>query len=170
MDEFSYLMTMSTEPQASWSPGTNNDSPCDTPFSLTIIWLETHAQADHRPWDSLYTHLAFKNARLCQKLNFAESLWGAWDLGEPDPPVSLHGPAVNLSLLQTTTFWFVRPHYGQGTGTCSNSWSNETRETYPSIFGWHTAIHTFLHVAFTAIACIFDFRWNTTQINTENIF
>ena len=94
MDEFNYLMTMSTEPQASWSPGTNNDSPCDTPFSLTIIWLETHAQADHRPWDSLYTHLAFKNARLCQKLNFAESLWGAWDLGEPDPPVSLHGPAV----------------------------------------------------------------------------
>ena len=80
------------------------------------------------------------------------------------------GPAVNLSLLQTTTFWFLRPHYGWGAGTCSNSWSNETRETYASIFSWHTAIHTFMHVAFTAIACIFDFRWNTTQINTENIF
>ena len=32
-------------------------------------------------------------------------------------PLSLVGPTINLSLLQTLTFWFVWPHYVSGTRT-----------------------------------------------------
>ena len=34
-----------------------------------------------------------------------------------EPAVSLHGPAVNLSLLQSSTFQLVGLHYALGTGT-----------------------------------------------------
>ena len=38
--------------------------------------------------------------------------------GEHKSPNSLHGPAMNLSLLQTLMFWFVWPHSALGTWTC----------------------------------------------------
>ena len=31
---------------------------------------------------------------------FTETLWGLWGLGGHEPPVSLHGLAINLSLLK----------------------------------------------------------------------
>ena len=45
------------------------------------------------------TTLAFKNTLLKPFRGFR-----AWEA-----PVSLHGPAINLSLFQTLTFWFVCP-------------------------------------------------------------
>ena len=37
-----------------------------------------------------------------------------------EPPVSLHDPEINLSLLQTLMFRFVWPHCVLGTYTCIN--------------------------------------------------
>ena len=37
-----------------------------------------------------------------------------------EPPVSLHGPEFNLSLLQTLMFQFVWPHCVLRTHTCTN--------------------------------------------------
>ena len=34
-------------------------------------------------------------------------------------PISLHGPAIKLSLLQTLMSWFVWPHYASGAWTCA---------------------------------------------------
>lgn len=47
-------------------------------------------------------HLAFENA-----LPF----WELWVFLWPEPPTSLHGPELNLSLLQTQTFQFVWLHW-----------------------------------------------------------
>ena len=49
-------------------------------------------------------HLVFKNALLKPFREF-----GFW--GEYEPPVSLLGPVINLSLLQTPMFWFVWPQH-----------------------------------------------------------
>ena len=37
---------------------------------------------------------------------FAKTLQGVRGFEGPEPPISLHGPAVNLSLLPTLTFWY----------------------------------------------------------------
>ena len=39
---------------------------------------------------------------------------------EREAPVSLCGPVINLSLLQTPTFWLVCPHCASGTQTCTD--------------------------------------------------
>ena len=49
-------------------------------------------------------HLAFENA-------LPKPLWEFWVFLWPEPPASLHGPAINLSLLQTQTFQFVWLHW-----------------------------------------------------------
>ena len=36
---------------------------------------------------------------------FAKTLQGVRGFEGPEPPISLHGPAINLSLLQTLRFW-----------------------------------------------------------------
>ena len=43
-----------------------------------------------------------------------------WDVLGHEPPDSLHGPEINLSLLQTLLFQFVGPHCVLGTHTCTN--------------------------------------------------
>ena len=56
-------MTMSTQPQASWSPGTENAKPHG--ITLAISQSENCAQTDHkvRPTTPAHLrHLAFKNA------------------------------------------------------------------------------------------------------------
>ena len=56
-------MTMSTQPQASWSPGTENAKPHG--ITLAISQSENCAQGDQAPCDSPpHLHLAFKNALL----------------------------------------------------------------------------------------------------------
>lgn len=48
----------------------------------------------------------------------------AWGIGlfrGHEPPVSLSGPAVNHSQLQTLSFQFVWPHCVSGIHTCTNT-------------------------------------------------
>ena len=84
-------------------------TPVPPPCCLTISQSENHAQADHIPCDTL-PHLAFKNA-LPKPFRELEAFQGMRRL------VSLHGPAINLPLLQTPTFQFVWPHCALGTRT-----------------------------------------------------
>ena len=49
--------------------------------------------------------------------SFAETLWGVREFGGREPPISLHGPAINFSLLQTLTFGFAWLHCTSGTQT-----------------------------------------------------
>ena len=59
-------------------------------------------------------HLAFKNA-----LQFWFEEFGV--SSGHKPPISFHGPAINLSQLQTPMFGFVWPRWGSGTWTCANT-------------------------------------------------
>ena len=62
------------------------------------------------------SHLAFKKAL---QFWFVEFMI----FGGHKPPISLHGPAINLSLLQTPMFQFVWPHWESGSETCINGHS-----------------------------------------------
>ena len=86
-------------PQVTWSLRIDNVNPCDTASlchhqpirQLCMSW-------SHTLWPS---SLAWPLKMFCWK--HSESLGS----GGYEPPVSLHGPAINLSLLQTLMFWFV---------------------------------------------------------------
>ena len=88
-----YLLTMSTDPQASWSLRTDNLNPCDTallPHHQPITELCTS-------WQYPVTappHLPFKNAS-SKPFGELETFQGMNHL------LSSHGLAINLSLLQT---------------------------------------------------------------------
>ena len=86
--------------------------PVTPPCSLTIIQSENCVQADHRPWDP--PSLTWLLKVLCW--NPSESFRGF--LVGHEPPASLHGLTMNLSLLQTPMFQFVWLHYALGTWTC----------------------------------------------------
>ena len=68
------------------------------PCYFTIGQSESCEQADHRPCDNPFPHLAFKSA--------LPKSSGSSRLLEHEPPISLHGSTINLSLLQTPTFQF----------------------------------------------------------------
>lgn len=102
----------STQPQDSWSLRSDMLTPLIPPCYLTIS-QDNCVQADHRIYDSSPSPGFLK----C----FAENLQGfAIFLGH-EPPISLLGSAINIFLLQTLTFHFVRPHCAQGTWICANS-------------------------------------------------
>ena len=118
-----YLMTMSTSPQASWSLRTDNVNPCDTtplPHRQPIRELCTSwSQNPVTP----SPHLAFTNA-LPKPFGELEAFQGKNQL------ISLHGLAINLSLLQTPTFQFVWPHRASGAWICVNNrtWKFKKKE------------------------------------------
>ena len=74
-------------------------TPMTSPCHLTISHSENCAQADH-----------LKNTLLEPFREFGHK-----------PPISLNGPAINLSLLQTLMFRFVWPHYEFGTWIYTNT-------------------------------------------------
>ena len=51
---------------------------------------------------------------------FSSNPWGTQCVLGLEPPVSIQGPAINLSLLQTLTFPFVWPHCVWDTWSCLN--------------------------------------------------
>ena len=79
---------------------------------LTLSQSENCAQADHRSCEPPLS----PDFEEC----FAETLWEALGFLEQEPPVFLHDPAINLSLLQTLIFQFVWPHCASGAQICFN--------------------------------------------------
>ena len=88
-------------------------TPVTPPCYLTISQSENCAGADHIPCNPP-PYLAFIYA-------LPKPLGSSGFFLEHEPPISLHGPAINLSLLHTPMFQFVWPHYASGTRTCSNN-------------------------------------------------
>ena len=124
---------MSAQPQASWSLRTDTVTSVTSPCCLTISQSEDRARADHVPCDTAPPPqlLAFKKA-LLKPFRELEAFQGKSHL------VSLHGPAINLSLLHTLTFQFVWPHCTSGTWTCVNiiCGQQELQEMVPAIRQW----------------------------------
>ena len=55
---------------------------------------------------------------------FAKTLWEAPGFSGHDPPHSLHGFAINLTLLQILMFQFFGPHCVSGTWWMSQKWAD----------------------------------------------
>ena len=111
MEDVNCSMTMSTQPQDYWSLKTDIINLCDSTLlphhqPITVYELITDPLTSHHPY-----------LALC----FAETFWGGQGFLRHKPPISLHSPAINLSLLQTLTFWCVWPHCALGTQICTNN-------------------------------------------------
>ena len=104
------LMTTSTWPQASWSLRRTDDvHPRVPPVVSPSAGQRTGVPY---PWMS-HSYLPFKDA-LPKPSGKHEASQGV------SHPVSLQGPAINLSLLPTPMFQFVQPHCVLSTRTCIN--------------------------------------------------
>lgn len=95
-------------PQASWCLRIDNVNTRDTALFLTISQSENPARPDPLPCNTPF--LTWFLTALCW--NPVGSLRIFRVLATP---VSLHGSAINLFLLQTLAFWCVYPHCASGT-------------------------------------------------------
>ena len=98
-------------------------TPVTSPCCLTISQSENCTGWSH---NLRHTSFIWLLKMLCR------NLWG--ELGvffEHEPPVPLHGPAINLPLLQTPTFRFVWSHCASGKRTCANRLSTGKLSKYP---------------------------------------
>ena len=74
------------------------------------------------PFHSLHSHLPQMNKDLTPKKKKKMFCWNPWEsfgFLSTSHPFSLHGPAINLSLLQTLAFQVAWPHCAMGTQTYS---------------------------------------------------
>ena len=69
-------------------------------------------------------------------------VWGVWDIVGHETPVSLHGPEINLSLLQTPTFQFVWPHCASGTWTYANNNMLSEMKSFKTILTYFWIVYT----------------------------
>ena len=62
----------------------------------------------------------------------------------PGKPFSMHGPTLNLSLLQTTTFQFVWPHCVLGTQLVQTLWVQSKGLSLQSSWFFLNAFHHYM--------------------------
>ena len=92
-----------------------------TPLCCFISQSQNCAQVDHVPCEPPFT---------CPLYMLCQNPLGSSRLFRADPPLSLHGFAINLTLLQILMFQFVGPHCVSGTWTCVNK-----KENKQNVFG-----------------------------------
>ena len=112
MVDVNYLMTMSTEPQASWSLRTDNVDPCDTA-------LRPHHQPVRQlcpSWSQTLRHpsLTWLLKVLCQNPSGSSRLFKAW--ATSSPCVTLFGLSVRQAHELALTYAITNKDLLYGTG------------------------------------------------------
>ena len=107
MENANYLTTVSTWPQTSWRLRTDSVNPCNT----TLLPHHQPIRIVHKliTYPATPPSLTWLLKVLCQNPLGSSGLLGH------EPPISLHGFAIKLSLFQTPTFQFVWSHCAPGT-------------------------------------------------------
>jgi len=108
----------------SWGPWAHGPRPPGAKrlIKLTPVTSPYSPSANQRTVQELITDPVTTPTWLLQV--FSGNPWGTQCVLGLEPPVSIQGPAINLSLLQTLTFPFVWPHCVWDTWSCLNrsSW------------------------------------------------
>ena len=79
--------------------------PSSTSSTKLMIVINDFPSGNHRIVNELITYPVPPSHSFGFYKCFAKTLQGVRGFEGPEPPVSLHGPAVNISLLQTLMFW-----------------------------------------------------------------